>query len=96
MRIADVPLKLTPLNITVTRFTQDGMLVKSMLVPLVDATAVPDVMTPRTEVPVIVVLFSVVMVVLPSVASTMLLLPELAFLRLAVCSVLMISPRREC
>ena len=33
---------LTPLNITVMRFTQDGMLVKSMLVPLVDATAVPE------------------------------------------------------
>ena len=32
---------LTPLNITVTRFTQLGMPVKSMLVPLVDATAVP-------------------------------------------------------
>ena len=37
----DVPLVLTPLNITVTRFTVAGMLVKSMLVPLVDATAVP-------------------------------------------------------
>jgi hypothetical protein len=34
---ADVPLVLTPLNITVTRFTHDGMLVKSMLVPEVDA-----------------------------------------------------------
>ena len=32
---------LIALNITVTRFTQDGMLVKSMLVPLVDACAVP-------------------------------------------------------
>ena len=35
------PFVLTPLNITVTRFTQLGMPVKSMLVPLVDATAVP-------------------------------------------------------
>jgi hypothetical protein len=34
---------LVPLNITVMRFTHDGMLVKSMLVPLVDATGVPDV-----------------------------------------------------
>ena len=31
----------TPASITVTRFTQDGMLVKSMLVPLVEATEVP-------------------------------------------------------
>jgi hypothetical protein len=30
------------LNITVTRFTHEGMLVKSMLVPLVDATDVPE------------------------------------------------------
>ena len=37
----EVPLVETPLNITVTRLTQDGMLVKSMLVPLVVATAVP-------------------------------------------------------
>lgn len=40
----DVPLVLTPRTITVTRFTHDGMLVKSILVPLVDATAVPEVM----------------------------------------------------
>ncbi len=33
---------LTPFNITVIRFTQDGMPVKSMLVPLVVATAVPN------------------------------------------------------
>jgi len=39
-----VPLVLTPANITVIRLTQLGMLVKSMLVPLVDATAVPEVM----------------------------------------------------
>jgi hypothetical protein len=39
-----VPFVLTPLNITVTRFTQLGIDVKSMLVPLVDATAVPDTM----------------------------------------------------
>jgi hypothetical protein len=32
---------LTPLSINVMRFTQLGMLVKSMLVPLVDATEVP-------------------------------------------------------
>ena len=60
------------------------MLVKSMLVPLVLATAVPLVMPPLTEVPVIVVPVSVVMVVLPSAAKTMLLLPELGFLRLVV------------
>ena len=36
-----VPFVLTPLSMMVIRFTQDGMLVKSMLVPLVDATAVP-------------------------------------------------------
>jgi hypothetical protein len=39
-----VPLVETPLNITVIRFTQDGMLVKSMLVPDVEASAVPEVM----------------------------------------------------
>lgn len=33
----------TPLSITVTRFTHDGMLVKSILVPLVLTCAVPDV-----------------------------------------------------
>jgi hypothetical protein len=38
-----VPLVLIPENITVTRFTYDGMLVKSMLVPDVDATAVAEV-----------------------------------------------------
>ena len=38
----EVPFVLTPLNITVTRFAQLGMPVKSMLVPLVDATAVPE------------------------------------------------------
>jgi hypothetical protein len=32
-----VPLVETPLNITVTRLTQSGMLEKSMLVPEVDA-----------------------------------------------------------
>jgi hypothetical protein len=36
----------TPANITVIRFTQEGMLVKSILVPLVEATAVPLVNTP--------------------------------------------------
>jgi hypothetical protein len=39
-----VPLVDTPLNITVIRFTHDGIDVKSILVPLVDATAVPEVM----------------------------------------------------
>jgi hypothetical protein len=38
----ELPFVLTPLNITVIRFTHDGMPVKSMLVPLVDATEVPD------------------------------------------------------
>ena len=36
---------LTPVNITVMRFTQDGIDENVMLVPLVDATAVPDVRT---------------------------------------------------
>jgi hypothetical protein len=39
-----VELKDTAPNITVIRFTQDGILVKSMLVPLVDAIAVPEAM----------------------------------------------------
>ena len=82
---------LTPLNITVTRFTQLGMPVKSMLVPLVLATAVALVMPPLTEVPVMVVPVSVVIVALPSAASTMLLLPELGFLRLVVDNVLMVG-----
>jgi hypothetical protein len=38
-----VPLVDTALNITVIRFTQDGIEVKSTDVPLVDATAVPEV-----------------------------------------------------
>lgn len=38
-----VPLMLTPLNMTATRFTHDGMLVKSIAVPLVVASAVPSV-----------------------------------------------------
>ena len=37
----DVPVVETSVNIKVIRFTQDGILVKSMLVPLVEATAVP-------------------------------------------------------
>jgi hypothetical protein len=86
-----VPFVLTPANITVIRFTQLGIPVKSMLVPLVVATAVPLVMPPLTEVPVIVVPVSVVMVALPSAASTMLLLPELGFLRLVVDKVLMVG-----
>ena len=44
----DVPLILTPLNITVIRLAVDGIPVKSMLVPDVDATAVLDLMTPET------------------------------------------------
>lgn len=40
----DVPFVETPLNITVIRLTQDGMPVKSMLVPEVEATAVPETM----------------------------------------------------
>jgi hypothetical protein len=43
MRILALPLRLTPLSITVTRFAQDGMPVKSMAVPEVEATAVPSV-----------------------------------------------------
>ncbi len=38
----DVPLVETPASITVTLFTHDGMPVKSMLVPDVEATAVPE------------------------------------------------------
>jgi hypothetical protein len=41
--LASLPLVLTPLNITVIRFTHDGMPVKSMLVPLVVATDVASV-----------------------------------------------------
>jgi len=48
------------------RFTQDGMLVKSILVPLVDATVVPEVMTLEAielmDAPVIVGLVSVLLV----------------------------------
>ena len=39
-----VPLPDTALNITVIRFTQLGIELNVMLVPLVDATAVPEVM----------------------------------------------------
>jgi len=38
-----VPVVLTPLNITVTLFTQLGIPVKSIAVPLVEATAVAEV-----------------------------------------------------
>lgn len=41
-----VPFVLTPLSITVTRRTHDGMPVKSILVPLVEATAVAAVIAP--------------------------------------------------
>lgn len=42
----EVPLVETPLNITVTRFAHEGMPVKSMDVPEVEATAVPSVRAP--------------------------------------------------
>ena len=80
-----VPLVRTPLNITVTRFTQLGMPVKSMLVPLVLGTKVPLLM----------MLLGAAIVVLPSVFKTTLLLPELGFLRLVVESVLMIYSQRR-
>jgi hypothetical protein len=41
----DEPLPLTPLSITVMRLTQEGIEVKSIDVPLVVATAVPEVIT---------------------------------------------------
>jgi hypothetical protein len=41
-----VPLVLTPLNITVIRFTPAGIPVKLMAVPDVEATAVPELITP--------------------------------------------------
>ena len=88
-----VPLVLTPLNITVNRFAQLGIPVKSMATPLVEATAVPLVIPPLTDVPVMVVPVMVVaervgIVVDPSAPSTMLFEPELGFLRLVVESVL--------
>jgi hypothetical protein len=66
------------LNITVTRFAQLGIPVKSILTPLVEATAVPDLM----------ILLGAVTVVVPSAFRTMLFEPELGFLRLVVESVL--------
>ena len=42
IRMFDVPLNETPLNNTVIRLTQLGKPVKSMLVPEVEATEVPD------------------------------------------------------
>ena len=42
---------LTPTNITVMRFTQDGSPVKSMLVPDVEATAVASVFMELVAVP---------------------------------------------
>jgi hypothetical protein len=59
-----VELKLTPLKITLTRFTHDGMPVKSIDVPDVDATAVP--LTIGASVP---VTFTNVCVVLPATAG---------------------------
>ena len=47
----DEPLPLTPLSITVILLTQDGIEVKSIDVPLVEATAVPltiELLTPLT------------------------------------------------
>ena len=70
-----VPFVLTPLNITVIRLTHDGIDVKSMLVPDVEATDVPDVNTPTpVGVPAIaglvrVLLVSVSVVVLPTRVS---------------------------
>jgi hypothetical protein len=40
--VFEVPVVETPLNVTVMRFTQDGMPVKLMAVPDVDACAVPE------------------------------------------------------
>ena len=60
----DVPLNETLLNITVIRLAHEGMPVKSMLVPLVEATAVPD--TIGANVP---VTFTSVCVVLPATAG---------------------------
>jgi hypothetical protein len=45
-----VPFVLTPWNITVIRFTHEGMLVNSIDVPLVDATAVPEINGARVPV----------------------------------------------
>ena len=50
--MSEEPLVLILLNITVMRFTQDGMPVKSMDVPEVEATAVPDTNTVPEAVPV--------------------------------------------
>jgi hypothetical protein len=77
-----------------------------MVVPLMEAVYVvvgraiavpvlimlPVIVVPVIVVPVIAAEERVGMVVEPSAAKTMLLLPELGFLRLVVLSVLMISP----
>jgi hypothetical protein len=69
MRFDAVGVVLTPLNITVTRFTQLGMPVKSIDVPLVDATAVP----------LTIALFAPLMTAVPLVVGNeMLLLPATA------------------
>jgi hypothetical protein len=73
-----VPFVLTPWNIIVIRFTQLGIPVKSMLVPLVDATEVPKVI----DAPAI--------VAEPSVLVTILLVAELVFLTLVTINVLMV------
>ena len=71
-----LPFVLTPLNITVIRFTHDGIAVKSIDVPLVDATAVPDTKPPMTGVPVTlgavipVVPSSVILIVFPCYRMT--------------------------
>ena len=62
------PFVLTPLNITVIRFTQDGMLVKSIDVPDVEATAVPEVIAP----PWMVLFVSVCVSVVPTTAPAVL------------------------
>ena len=64
--LIEVPVVLTPLNITVMRLTQLGILLNVMLVPLVLATDVPEVITldaiELTTAPVIVGLVSVLLV----------------------------------
>jgi hypothetical protein len=60
----DEPFVLTPLNITVMRLTHDGIPVKSIDVPDVEATAVPD--TIGANVP---VTLTSVWVVLPATAG---------------------------
>ena len=79
---------LTPLNITVIRFTHDGMLVKSMLVPDVEATAVPD-----TNGYVVPVLLEIVPVTAKPVEDTVaIVVPALCNCRVPVLSDVAIMP----